>query len=61
MKNTYVLVEFRNSEPYVEKIIHENDISFSDIVSLFEERYDDINWDRDSISLIDVYDYELEK
>jgi len=53
MYEKLVLVEFNNTEPFVEKHISEEEITMDRIVKNIESREEKVCWDRDSITILE--------
>jgi hypothetical protein len=51
MNQKYVLVNFKNAPPFVQKFISKKEIKFSDILQYMEEN-EEFNMENDSLTLI---------
>jgi hypothetical protein len=47
-----VLVEFDNTAPYVERFTSKKPITLQRVVARIEDTVDDVNWDKDGVTIL---------
>jgi hypothetical protein len=55
----HVLVEFNNTSPHVVKFTSNKPITMPQVVAKIEKDNEDINWDKDGVTFIDIYSEKL--
>ena len=60
MYTVYVICNFDNTEPYIAQLTSKKPINLERTLQYIEKTVDNINWEKDSITLIQSDDVDIE-